>query len=247
MHDCSNCKHCAHYFELLNRYEDMMKRLQYYENSNSPPSANSLLWKKQKKERWEKEKDGNCEAKKLWRKKGHRGASHSFKPTETIEHTLDRCNKCGSSSISFSHYDYRTIVDIPKPEPYTVTLHKISIYDCNNCGSQVRPKVDIPEHGMLGKNLLSTISSLWHVRLTVDKIRAMLESIYGLKLSTATIQNALLNASSSLQRFVDRARGNINRAKCAGFDETNIHQWKQGMGMVRSIWKWKECVHNCRE
>jgi hypothetical protein len=30
---------------------DVKKCLQYYENYNPPPSANSLLWKKQKKER----------------------------------------------------------------------------------------------------------------------------------------------------------------------------------------------------
>ncbi|MEM3158469.1 MAG: transposase [Nitrososphaerales archaeon] len=42
------------------------------------------------------------------------------------------------------------------------------------------------------------------------------------RLSTATIQNALLNVSSSLQGFVDRVRSNINRAKSVGFDETGM-------------------------
>jgi len=37
-----------------------MKRLQYYGNPNSPPSSNSLLWRKLKKEKREqKKKDGN--------------------------------------------------------------------------------------------------------------------------------------------------------------------------------------------
>ncbi|MEM2759484.1 MAG: hypothetical protein QXU32_04740 [Nitrososphaerales archaeon] len=65
---------------------------------------------------------------------------------------------------------------------------------------------------MLGKNLLAMISSLWHVRLTVAKIQSMLKAIYGLSLSTATIQNALFNVSSSLQRFADRVRSNVKRA-----------------------------------
>ncbi|MEM3085025.1 MAG: transposase, partial [Nitrososphaerales archaeon] len=119
----------------------------------------------------------------------------------------------------------RTIVDIPEPEPYTVTLHKVSIYNCNRCGSEIKPVVGIPEQGMPGKNLLAMISSLWHVRLTIGKIQSMLEAIYGLRLSTATIQNALLNVSSSLQRFADRVRSNINRSKCAGFDEWDIYKW----------------------
>jgi len=201
-----------------------MKRLQYYENPNSPPSANSLLWRKLKKEKREQKKkdDGDCEPKKHGRKKGHKGVSHSFKPAETIEHTLQRCTGCGSSEISFFHHDCRPIIDIPEPEPYTVKLHKIGIYNCNKCGLQVRPDADLPEHGMLGKNLLAMISSLWHARLTMEKIRSMLEAIYGLKLSTATIQNALLTVSSSLQKFVNRVRSNINRSKSAGFDETGI-------------------------
>jgi transposase len=230
-------KHCEHYYELLSiikkKDEELEKKdeiiaelsrtLQYYQNYNSPPSANSLLWKKMKKEKREKgKKEANCETKKPGRKKGHRGVSHSFKPTETIEHTLHRCNKCGSSNMSFSHYDYRPIVDIPKPEPYTVTLHKVGNYNCNRCGAEVKPDADIPEQGMLGKNLLVMIPSLWHVRLTIGKIRSMLGAIYGLKLSTATIQSALLNVSSSLQGFADRVRSNINRCKDAGFDETGI-------------------------
>ncbi|MEM3099580.1 MAG: IS66 family transposase [Nitrososphaerales archaeon] len=196
--------------------------MRYYENHNSPPSADSLLWKKMKREKKEKKNKGNCEPKKPGRKNGHKGITHSFKPTQTIEHTLDRCNRCGSPDITFSHHDNRTIVDIPEPEPYTVTLHKVSIYNCNKCGSEIKPDADIPEQGMPGKNLLAMISSLWHVRLTIGKIQSMLEAIYGLRLSTATIQSALLNVSSSLQRFADRVRSNIKRSKCAGFDETGI-------------------------
>ncbi|MEM2760919.1 MAG: hypothetical protein QXU32_12875 [Nitrososphaerales archaeon] len=80
----------------------MKKRLQYYENPNSPPSSNSLLWRKQKKERRERVRNGNGETKKPGRRKGHEGVSHSFKPTETIEHKMKRCGVCGSPKISFS-------------------------------------------------------------------------------------------------------------------------------------------------
>ena len=54
----SKHKHCKHYYKLLSiikekdkEIAELKKRLHYYENYNSPPSANSLLWKKQKRER----------------------------------------------------------------------------------------------------------------------------------------------------------------------------------------------------
>ncbi len=51
----------------------------------------------------------------------------------------------------------------------------------------------------------------------------MLKAIYDLKISAGTINNnALVNVAESLQRFVNRVRGNIIKAKNAGFDETSI-------------------------
>ncbi len=228
----SNHRHCKHYFESKSVIEqkdgeiaELKKRLQYYENSNSPPSANSLLWKKRKKERkMERIRNGTAgEPKKPGRRNGHQGVSHSFKPAETIEHTLQSCAGCGSSDISFSHQECRLILDVPEPQPCTVTMHRISIYGCRICSSRVRPHVDIPETGDLGKNLLAMITALWsEARLPVGRIRAMLMALYGLKLSTATINKALVNVSGSLQPLVNRVKSNINRSKSAGFDETGI-------------------------
>jgi transposase len=240
-----NHRHCKHYIQehkeniRLNRIirekdeelekkdrriAHLEKKLQYYENPNSPPSANSLLWKKQKKERREqRSRNGNCEQKKPGRKKGHKGVSHAFKPTETIEHKMDRCNRCGSPDISFSHHDCRPIVDVPEPEPYTVKLHKISIYNCNNCGSEVRPDTDIPEHGDLGKNLLALITTLWsEARLPPRRIDGILKAVYNLDLSAACINNALVNVSESLRPFVDEVREEISSSDSAGFDETSM-------------------------
>lgn len=101
------------------------------------------------------------------------------------------------------HKEHRLIVDVPEPEPYTVTQHIINIYRCNTCSSQVKPEVDIPEHGILGKNLLAMVASLWSdARLPVGKVSAMLKSIYGLKLNPATISNTLLNAAESLKSLI---------------------------------------------
>ncbi len=174
----SKHKHCKHFYKLLSiikkkdeEIAELKKRLQYYENYNSPPSANSLLWKKQKKERRADGNNKEDERRKAGRRNGHEGVSHSFRPSESVEHRMDRCSRCGSSNISLKHQEYRLVVDVPAPEPYTVKEHVINIYHCKRCNSKVRPEVDIPEHGMLGKNLLATIATLWsEARLPIGKI-----------------------------------------------------------------------------
>lgn len=94
----SKYKHCKHYYKLLSiinkkdeEIAELKKHLQYYENYNSPPSANSLLWRKQKRERRNNLDDNAIRQSKPGRRNGHEGVSHSFRPSESIEHSMDRC------------------------------------------------------------------------------------------------------------------------------------------------------------
>ena len=83
-----------------------------------------------------------------------------------------------------------------------------------------RPEVDIPKHGMLGRNILATIATLWsEVRLPIGKIGSML-IVYGLNISAGKINNALVNVADSAE--IRLGPSNINRSKSVGFDETNI-------------------------
>ncbi|MEE8133068.1 MAG: hypothetical protein V3T40_05795 [Nitrososphaerales archaeon] len=45
-----------------------------------------------KKIKKERRADGNNKDE---RKPGHKDMSHSFRPSESIEHNMDRCNRCG--------------------------------------------------------------------------------------------------------------------------------------------------------
>ncbi len=80
-------RHCIHYLQLESIIEqkareiaELKKRLQYYENSNSPPSRNSPVWKRMKRERKDREKKDGADSvqRKLGRKKGHEGRRNSF-------------------------------------------------------------------------------------------------------------------------------------------------------------------------
>ena len=122
---------------------------------------------------------------------------------------------------------------------YTVKEHIINVYKCSRCGAgELIPESarrDLPSSASvasmkkgngivtLGRNALSTISLLWSVaRLPQRKISYVMESLYRLKLSAATIGHALENVSERLGAFHEKVRKKINRSRKANFDETGM-------------------------
>lgn len=233
--------------ELTQEIAELKKRLSVYENSNSPPSKNSLVYREMKKKRKE-ERMNNSEdvssmaPKKPGRKDGHDGVTQIFTPTGSpIIHTMDRCPNCNSTRLSVTSTERRTMVDVPDPRPYTVKEHIINVYKCSRCGAgELIPESarrDLPSSSAsvltakkkgngvvtLGRNALSTISLLWSVaRLPQRKISYVIESLYHLNLSAATVGHALEHASESLEAFHEKVRKKINGSRKANFDETGM-------------------------
>ncbi len=113
---------CKNYDSLLEKIKELESKLQYYENLHSSPSSDSLYWRKQKKER----KSENHP--KIGAKPGHKGTTHSLKPTSTIHHDVEKCSSCGGTNITQTTQHTRIIAEIPKPQPITVTKHVMSSY-----------------------------------------------------------------------------------------------------------------------
>lgn len=124
------------------------QRLSHYENSNSPPSKNSLLYREMKTKRRQErtgreEKQNNDDGsvmllkkKKPGRKNGHVGVTQIFTPTGSpIIHTMDRCTSCNSTRLSVTSSEKRTVVDVPEPLHYTVDEHIVNVYRCSRCGA----------------------------------------------------------------------------------------------------------------
>ena len=67
--------------------ESLQRRPEYYENSNSPPSADSLEWRRQKRERARQRKEGvgSKEGKKPGGRAGRPGTSRKHSPPEDGE------------------------------------------------------------------------------------------------------------------------------------------------------------------
>jgi transposase len=212
-HDCMQCD------ELQKEITELKKKLSYYENAHSPPSADSLHWRKQKRVR--KSNHHNKPGQKI----GHKGTTHSLKPTKTIHHKSKKCSNCGGTNITQTTQTTRIIADIPKPQPITVTKHVIPSYLCKNCGGTTTASCSIPKKGDLGFNIIGIILSLWSARITLRNIAKMINSFYSLKISPGTINNSLYNTSLSLEPMVNQIREDICNSKYVHFDETkySIH------------------------
>lgn len=235
--------------ELTHELAELKKRLSTYENSNSPPSKNTLIYRELKEKRKQERNDmesSNPDSspavvpKKPGRKNGHVGVTQIFTPMGSpVIHTLDRCPKCDSTvGLSVTSTERRTVVDVPEPRPYDVKEHVINFYSCSVCGADglipESARKELPSSSVvatsqrssivtLGKNALSITSLLWSVaRLPRRKISYTIESLYRLRLSSATIGHALENVSDRLAAFHEKVRKKINGSKKANFDETGM-------------------------
>ncbi|MDG7016468.1 MAG: IS66 family transposase [Nitrososphaerota archaeon] len=158
---------------------------------------------------------------------------------------MDRCPRCDSTRLVIESTERRTVVDIPEPLPYTAKEHVVNVYSCPNCGadglvpesardslpSSTVAAIAEGEHRVeegnmgvtLGRNILSSISTLWSVaRLPLRKISYLLESMHAISLSPATVWHALRKASGSLDGFHEKVRKRVERSGRANFDETGV-------------------------
>lgn len=201
---------------LVESNKDLQKRLSYYENPHSPPSKNSLEWKKQKKERKQsgKSKRGGIT--------GHKGATQKFIPTKIQHHKSDVCPKCGSVNIVQTKIHKRIMVEIPPPVPYVVTEHILYQYCCKNCFDDFQTDGNLPPCGNFDGSAIREVVSLFSKRMPYDTIRITLQERYGLKISGTTVQSILRNASVMLESFYDTIHSKIVTASVVGIDETTF-------------------------
>ncbi len=197
--------------------------------------------KKRKEEQRQQSADASASSsnKKPGRKNGHVGVTQIFNPTGSpIIHTMGRCPSCNSTRLSVTSIEKRTVVDVPEPLPYNVNEHVINVYKCSRCGAEElipeSARRELPSSSVavtnqlssvvtLGKNLLSITSLLWSIaRLPQRKISYVIDSLYHLKLSPATVGHALENVSERLESLHEMVRKKINKSKRANYDETGM-------------------------
>ncbi|MDP2841273.1 MAG: hypothetical protein Q8O17_03225 [Candidatus Methanoperedens sp.] len=155
--------------QLEKENEELKKRLLFYENSNTPPSARTI--KKADKTSTE----DIPIPKKRGAPNGHKGATRPTKePDEIIDVISDHCEKCGSSNIEQQEkYETSVIEDIPPPQKIKTTQYNCWEVKCNDCGHQsISKHPDCPKTGNFGVFLLVYIVMLkFHLRGVITCLR----------------------------------------------------------------------------
>jgi len=207
--------------ELLEKEnEDLKKRLLYYENPNTPPSARQL----------EKAANPSTENIPLPKKRGapigHKGATRPTKePEKTEEVIADHCEKCNSPNIEkLDKCETSIIEDMPPPQKITRKRYNRWKVKCRDCGHQFISKhPECPKTGVFGIYILVYIVMLkFFLRGVIRKIQEFALRYNDLEISPKGIHDILLRVGDACKKDYEDKIQKIRRAKWRYIDETGI-------------------------
>lgn len=196
------------------------KRLAFYENPHTPPSARKLF---EGKVQDEKKSD---EMGKRGAPKGHRGSTRLKPiPNEIIDVVAQECERCGSQKIQDLDDEEKTIIeDIPQSQEITVIQYNQHKVKCLDCGHEFISKhPDCPQVGHFGIFLLVYITMLkFHLRGVLRKIQDFLFYDNNFEISTKGIHDILLRVGDVCKISYDKSIERIRDATWVHIDETGI-------------------------
>ncbi|MGI0060816.1 MAG: IS66 family transposase [Nitrosotalea sp.] len=214
--------------DLIKSNDELQQKLAYYENPHSPPSQNSLQWRKQKTEK-RQNRDGESNRGGI---PGHKGATQKFIPQRVQHHELFACPKCHGTSITQIKTKKRIMVSIPPPQQYEVTEHILHKYSCQTCNVTFQNDGNLPSQGSFDGSVIRNVVGMFSKRMPYDAIRASLQEQNGLHITNTTVQSILQTGQVLLEPFYEEISHKINTSDVAGFDETGYSV--DG----RSAWMW---------
>jgi transposase len=207
--------------ELKVKIKELEKRLVYYENPHTPPSARKLSAAKV-----QDEKRSN-DMKKRGAPKGHKGSTRlKPEPDETIDVTANTCEKCGSKNIQqLKEIHKNTIEDfVPTEKKIKATQfnrHKVKCLDCGHEFISKHP--NCPQIGNFGIYLLVYITMLkFHLRGVLRKVQDFLFYDNNFEISTKGIHDILLRVGDVCKVSYDKSLEKIRNATWVHIDETGI-------------------------
>ncbi|MGK0452290.1 MAG: transposase [Neolewinella sp.] len=190
-------------------------------NSSKPPSKDDF---KPPKARSLRQKTG----KKPGGQQGHKGSKSQLRdnPDDIIPYIVTECPDCGLnlSKVSPDGFIRKQVEDIP-PLKTVVTEHKIEIKTCPCCATQWQAS-GCPEHikhefqyGPRIKAISVYLSTFQFIPAYRTKL---LMKLFGVKLSTGTLDNFRWSAARQLPDFLETLRFSIIASLAGFFDETGM-------------------------
>jgi transposase len=165
---------------------------------------------------------------------GHKG--HTLQqvdnPDYIVTHRLTLCScGCGEdlSACPVVRYDKRQVFELP-PRKLEVTEHKVEVKVCPNSGKEVSASwpENVSAPVQYGPNLLAWLVYLnVHQLLPYERIGQMCADEFGVRVSDATIQNAVIIAEQSLAAFQEAVIQQLQQAAVVHADESGIRVEKK--------------------
>ncbi len=201
----------------------MAHRMSYYENVNSPPSANSLVWKKLKKKKNVARKSGDGpERKKPGGRKGHKGTARRHDPARSEHHAFEGgppvcCGQPAAPGCTRT----RDITDIP-PVVAIETRHHTDTAQCRKCGKTFEAESGLPKKGSFGRNLIGAVAELRSHRVPYDGVARASNSLFGCHVTKSTVINMLARVGDAMEREAKGVMDKIYASPSAGIDESGM-------------------------
>jgi transposase len=143
------------------------------------------------------------------------------KPTQIERHALERCPGCTYQLRGESLQYRRQVIELPEPQPVTVTEHQIIKRWCPVCRAWQAPRITWQEQvvgqGRVGVRLAALVGYLRQsLRLPLRQIQAYLVAVHQVQLSVGEL-NGLL------QRMRQHVQGAISALKATAQGQAVLH------------------------
>lgn len=176
---------------------------------------------------------------------GHKG--HTLKITDTPDIVVDLksnfCQKCGQAlSDDFQSLKVkRQVIDIP-PVKTICTEYRQYACKCPNCKHEQKPSFPVGVNAPVqyGTNVMTMVAyfSVYQY-VPYNRLKQLFSDIFGLSLSSGTIDNLLIKAGEKAQPIYDGIKAQILQSAVIGSDETSCKVKKE----KHWIWVWQNILN----
>lgn len=192
------------------------------QNSSKPPSQDLGKGFKPKQQEESKKRRGG--------QFGHEGYEQKLYPVEQCESVEDyypgHCHECGARLTGSDPEPYRVQqVEIPPVVP-VVREHRFHALTCNCCGSATRAWDDgIINGSRYGERVVAHVGVLsGQYRQSHRMVQELLRELFGIEISTGSINQLRQESSDSLAAVVAEAHSYVQQQAQVNMDETSFAQ-----------------------
>jgi transposase len=222
------CENCAKLEQRIIQLEklvaELQKRLDRYENSNTPPSAGGSYP--------QREPSGKSPGAQL----GHVGTTREQKTPDEVRDAipLTKCPECNHAlgdPIGSIPYIFE---DIPKPQSAKTIQVNQGVYECPGCGEiLVAEDPQCPKSGRFGFNLIAeAVMMRFEQRLPLRKIQQALRIHFKLDLAPASVWELIKRAAAAGEKEYNKIFKEMHKQNVVNADETS----RNVNGKMRWLW-----------